>query len=174
MSKNVSYLYPITRVESLYHILRSTTHSAFPVAAPISCHGRPLQNVIYDHIPALYRDDFTLSNAVLSQTEDTTLSSPRLPLNPHSHPQQKRTTFKRAKHRSNNNPISKRTTDASNVMSSDSDYDYAYVFPVDKQQNGRQDPLALHGIVLRTQLVQLLSKRAFFNNDEQVRLRSLF
>ena len=170
MSKNVSYLYPITRVESLYHILRSTAHSAFPVAAPISSHGRPLQNVIYDHIPALYRDDFTLSNAVLSQTEDTPLSSPRLPLNPHSHPQQKRTTFKRAKHRS---PISKRITDAATVMSSDSDYDYAYVFPVDKQQNGRQDPLALHGIVLRTQLVQLLSKRAFFNNDEQVRLRSL-
>ena len=181
MSENVSFLYPITRVGSLYHLLRSTTHSAFPVVTPLTSQGKPLQNVSSMHVPALYRDDFTLSgpygatNAKVSPVDEAI--SPKQP------GRYKRTTFTNPPAVSNNKrSIKKRNeaVDACSAQLNDGDgLEYNYSIPATTalmseefhtQSMKDSEPLVLHGMILRTQLIQLLKNKVFFSDSEQVLL----
>ena len=55
-SNNLCYVYPITRVQSIERILRTTAYSAFPVVTPVEPEHVPERpkNVQDTHTPQLY------------------------------------------------------------------------------------------------------------------------
>ncbi|KAL5491512.1 hypothetical protein EMCRGX_G016811 [Ephydatia muelleri] len=177
MSENISFLYPITRVESLCQLLHTTTHSAFPVVTPFTSHGRPLQNVTSKHVPALYGDDFTLSlkKAMLSCDETAPISSSLRAQKKLKFARRKRSTFKKSKytHAIKHNP--KWTAEDAPAQlyktdRSDNEILLSKSLSVEDLKVRREDeqgPLILHGMILRSQLVQLLTKQTFFNTKEQ-------
>ena len=176
MSENVSFLYPITRVGSLVQLLRSTAHSAFPVVTPLTSQAKPLQNISNKHVPALYREDFTLSGPYgATRTKE---SSPFDEANlPKQHGRYTRTTFTNPPALSNNKRTIRRRNETTDAEMHDGDglaYDYtipptgvhvAEEFHTQSMRDKTQ--LVLHGIILRTQLVQLLKNRVFFSDSEQ-------
>ena len=175
MSENISFLYPITRVESLYQLLHTTTHSAFPVVTPFTSHGRPLQNVTSKHVPALYRDDFTLSlkKAMLSCDETAPISSSLRAHKKLKFARRKRSTFKKAKytHAIKHNPKWSAEDAPAQLYKTDESDNLSKSLSVEDLKVRREDeqgPLILHGMILRSQLVQLLTKQTFFNTKEQV------
>ena len=56
MTNKLSYLYPITRVQSVEQLLRTTVHSAFPIVTPVAVGTIPERpaNVSDKHTPQLY------------------------------------------------------------------------------------------------------------------------
>ena len=178
MSENVSFLYPITRVGSLYQLLRSTTHSAFPVVTPLTPQGQPLQNVSSMHVPVLYRDDFTLSGpygSTVSSPVDLAAASPK------QFRRYKRTTFKNPPSLSNNKRTIGKRNEAADIFSAqlhDGDgLEYNYPIPSNSalstedfhtQSMKEKTPLVLHGMILRSQLIQLLKNKVFFSDSDQV------
>ena len=173
MSENVSFLYPITRVGSLYQLLCSTAHSAFPVVTPLTSQGNPLQNVSSMHVPALYREDFTLSGPYGATHNDAIL--------PKQLGRYKRTTFTNPPALSNNKRTIRKHNETKDVYSAqlhDGDgLEYGYTIPptlvhateeFHTQSMRDKTPLVLHGMILRTQLIQLLKNRVFFSDSEQV------
>ena len=183
MSESISFLYPITRVGSLYYLLRTTTHSAFPVVTPLISFERPPQNVTNEHVPVLYRKDFTLSSKKggSHSDENTPIINSSLSEEPKPKPKPKRrSTFQQPNYmrrkRIVRDPMA--STDIYPAQHTNPDgLDYSYANPpsklfssedlTDGGENG-QKPLVLHGMILRTQLVQLLTRRTFFSNEEQV------
>lgn len=181
MSENVSFLYPITHVGSLYQLLCTTTHSAFPVVTPFTSQGRPLQNVTNKHVPALYSDDFSLTlKKAMSNGDDTVPVHNSLRAQSQRFIRRKRSTFYEAndtyKKRKVRNPP-KRPTEvtSSQLFNADgSDHNIPNSEPVEDRSGGRENKqgcLILHGILLRSQLVQLLTKRSFFDSEKQVCLK---
>ena len=161
MSENISFLYPITRVRSLYQLLRSTTHSAFPVVTPLKSYERPPQNVTNEHVPVLYRKDFTLSSE-----KGGSDSNEYAPINSSLSEEPK--PKHRQIYRQGMVRTPKASTDAPCTNPDGLDYSNASSpSTLDGGENG-QKPIVLHGMILRTQLVQLLTRRTFFSNEEQV------
>ena len=183
MSENVSFLYPITRVGSLYQLLRTTAHSAFPVVTPLSSHSKPLKNMTSLHMPTLYKEDFTLSKVYEAEGANT---SPHdsTPLTKHvERPQpsrNNRTTFIDHPSSSYSRHMHRKCGDQANVCSAqlyDSD-GLEYTYPIPSSSEGAHEsfqmekvkedtPLVLHGMILRTQLIQLLKHRVFFSDNDQ-------
>ena len=62
-SNNLCYVYPITRVQSVERLLRTTAYSAFLVVTPVEPEHVPERpkNVQDTHTPQLYRYPFTRS-----------------------------------------------------------------------------------------------------------------
>lgn len=56
LNSKLSYLYPITRVRSIEHLLRTTDHGSFPVVTPVEASRIPEFPKIHksQHTPQLY------------------------------------------------------------------------------------------------------------------------
>ena len=171
MSESISFLYPITRVGSLYQLLCTTTHSAFPVVTPLISLAKPLQNVSNKHTPVLYRNDFTLTrpHGAMEKLATNEVVSPKK-IGRH-----KRTTF--SNHLIYNKHSIRETVDSCSAQLLDGDgIEYSYQIPSSQSEsreafqtkNMREGtPFVLHGMILRTQLIQMLKNRVFFSDNEQ-------
>ena len=173
MSEHISFLYPITRVGSVYQLLKSTHHSAYPVVTPLDDFTRPTSNVSDKHTPALYGLG---KPAEPSGEESVTSSLPRryqrrtikgAKKESRALPAYRRTTFKpRNEKGGKNQPISAELNDESGL-------NFAYPIPTSGRelQTSKvesEKPLILHGYILRSQLLTLLRYKVFFGDDEQV------
>ena len=181
MSENISFLYPITRVGSLYQLLRTSKHSAFPVVTPLTSYERPLKNVSNKHVPSLYGENFSLvedQSTNCDGIKDGAINSDVTNVDSVSRSaRQRRTTFRTAQVRSyNRRTIRKpegRGTSFSAQLNDGDGLEYAYPIPplpaqeLQTQNMNAKTPLVLHGIILRTQLIQLLKRKTFFDETSQ-------
>eukprot|EP00731_Ephydatia_muelleri_P014815 Em0008g535a len=171
MGEHINFLYPITRVGSVFQLLKNTHHSAYPVVTPLDDFVRPTSNVSDKHTPALY-------GAGKPAPEPTSLdaSSTQLPkryqrrtikvASAQAQPLSKRTTFKpRNAKGGENQPLSAELNDESGL-------NYAYPIPSSGKelQTSKvevEKPLILHGFILRSQLLTLLKYKAYFSDEDQ-------
>ena len=187
MSEHISFLYPITRVGSLYRLLKTTTYSAFPVVTPLTTHSKPTMSVTNRHVPTLYGDTFSLGkDAVVNDdrfgqegmgeeghvgTEETPSKSDR----------RRRTTFQPARVQSYRRRTFRRPagqgTEISAQLHDGDGLEYSYPIPPSQSLTGElqsskthtrdKTPLVLHGMILRSQLIQLLKMKTFFDEHSQ-------
>ena len=70
-SNNLCYVYPITRVQSVERLLRTTAYSAFLVVTPVEPEHIPERpkNVQDKHTPQLYKRNFLRGDWTLSEGE---------------------------------------------------------------------------------------------------------
>lgn len=160
MSTNLSYLYPITRVRSIEQLLRNTNYSAFPVVTPDTFRRFP-KSVPTHHRPScsMYGSN---DKTDLEATGEEGAQSKRSSLSRHlSSPTYQRTTF------------SKNDEDCDECAAHLRDSDgltFTYTIPAPDRLLGNlshDNPLILHGVILRTQLIALLKHKAFFSEDQQ-------
>ena len=170
MSEHISFLYPITRVGSVYQLLKSTHHSAYPVVTPLDDFVHPTSNVSDKHTPALYGKS-------KPAPEELSLDHPHLPKRyqrrtvrgaaAQAQPLYRRTTFKpRNAKGGENQPMSAELNDESGL-------NFAYPIPssgkeLQTNKVKEEKPLILHGFILRSQLLTLLKYRVFFSDEDQV------
>ena len=175
MSDQINFLYPITRVGSVYQLLKSTHHSAFPVVTPLDDFARPSSNVSDKHTPALYGVNKPATGPVEESTQSTQGSN-QVPKRyqrrtvrnaTKATPVYRRTTFKpRGDKGGKNQPVSAELND-------ESGFNFAYPIPssgaeLQTSKVELEKPLILHGFILRSQLLTLLRYKVFFSEEEQV------
>lgn len=148
MSTTLSYIHPITRVRSIITLLESTTFSAFPVVTPILELPKVYDNNAF--IPRLYDPNWKL----LELDGQSTCNARQ-----------------RDSHHSVS-PINERT---SLLGSSSIVHNYSLTFEKSQgKENGNlvqvtsKKPIALRGIILRSQLITLLKRKVFFDENNKV------
>ena len=187
MSEGICFLYPITRVGSLYQLLRTTKHSAFPVVTPLTSDAKPIKNVSNQHVPSLYGENFSLAEGGSNDhgmNEETNNGGGS---NVNVSSKRRRNTFRTIKVRSyNRRTIRKPQGQGAPVFSAqlnDGDgLEFAYSIPpspamaeeLQTQNMSYKIPLVLHGMILRTQLIQLLKRKIFFDESSQASSFSSF
>ena len=157
MSTTLSYIHPITRVSSLVTLLESTTFSAFPVVMPILELPKDYDNNAF--IPRLYDPSWQALECDGGQSAHR----PRLRDVRHSA-----------------SPPDERTS----LLASGSTKKHSYSLTFEKHHgnlSGNYDnwvqvttkkPIALRGIILRSQLITLLKRKVFFDEKSAVRFVS--
>ena len=164
MSKNLSFLYPITRVSSIVELLKTTHYNAFPVVTPFNKFTKPPQNVSIEHVPVLYKHvDRDVHQHNLSN-EPSVLRA--------------RTTFKDRTRSTYQRRTQRRTTGESEEIAAqyEDENGLSYSYSVEATpsrahhtEKPQQQYLVLHGMILRSQLVTLVKNKVYFTEHDQVR-----
>lgn len=147
MNRDLKYIYPVSRVQSIEQLLRVTAHNAFFVVTPSSLvsgggtmeskndKGASIEETKF--MPQLYK-----RNSIV------------MPLRPSSTIYDQRTSV------SSLVPAVNSLTQLHTISEA--------ATPLEEPT----PPLTLHGIILRSQLVTLLDQKIFFNESEGVRHRN--
>ena len=148
MSTTLSYIHPITRVRSIITLLESTTFSAFPVVTPILELPKVYDNNAF--IPRLYDPNWKL----LELDGQSTCN---------------------ARQRDSHRCVSPINEQTSLLGSSSIVHNYSLTFEKSQgKENGNlvqvtsKKPIALRGIILRSQLITLLKRKVFFDENSKV------
>ena len=181
MSKEISFLYPITRVGSMYQLLKTTKYSAFPVVTPLTSHAKPTMSVTSSHVPGLYGENFSLDKDAVPNGD--CVGREEMVETPSKSDRRHRTTFQSAREHSSSyrrRTIRMRAGGGTVISAQLHDGDglgYDYPIPPSQTLAGElqrpkphtrdETPLVLHGIILRSQLIQLLKNKTFFDENSQ-------
>lgn len=142
MNRDLKYIYPITRVRSIENLLRVTRHNAFLVVTPLTLdpnnEGDRLEQT---YMPQLYERQSILPKyrqKIIEQRLKTVESLPN-----------KRSTGV--------NPTGAHSL-VTSYQSNNTNGDIV----------GNDSPLVFHGIILRSQLIELLHNGIYFNESSGV------
>ena len=138
-SNKLCYVYPITRVQSVERLLKTTAYSAFLVVTPVEPEHVPERpkNVEDTHTPQLYTRSSIGGEWTVTEGETADIGG--------------------------------RRSDSMGIQSptyTDEDEDIEVVGT--GEDNGRK-LLVFHGIILRSQLIELIKNKVFFNETDGVR-----
>ena len=154
MSSPLSYIHPITRVKSIVTLLESTTFSAFPVVT----HILELPNVCDNNsfIPRLYDLNWQqLEREGHLQVNSTQLKGTGGSVSPQS----ERTSLLTGAAKKHNYSLA--------FQKKRNDENWNWVQVTSKK------PIALRGIILRSQLITLLKRKVFFSENTKVCIEHL-
>ena len=175
MSKEISFLYPITRVGSMYQLLKTTKYSAFPVVTPLTSHAKPMMSVTSSHVPGLYGENVSLDKDAVPNGD--CVGREGMVETPSKSDRRHRTTFQSAREHSSSyrrRTVRMRAGGGTVISAQLHDGDglkYDYPIPPSQTLAGEhtrdETPLVLHGIILRSQLIQLLKNKTFFDENSQ-------
>ena len=144
MNRDLKFIYPITRVQSIEQLLRTTAHNAFFVVTPLSLEhwNNSQDDKEQTFLPKLYK---------------------RKSIHPIHHLRRRdvknfQAKTKPSRYERKRKPLPVVREEGGIIEEKEC------LAPVEENDA----PLVLKGIILRSQLVTLLSKRVFFDEDEGV------
>ncbi len=147
MNRDLKYIYPISRVQSIEQLLRVTAHNAFFVVTPLSTKD-------------VYEQDSKIEDVMESNFMPQLYN--RVSIHPVNPVTAKAMRMKMGGLESERSAVPIRTSSTLPVISED------FNGAVDKV------PLVFHGIILRSQLVTLLDNGVFFNEQDDVSSIALY
>lgn len=141
MNRELKYVHPITQVCSIQQLLQTTSHNAFLVVTPMT-----LESTTATHVG--------VKPEVVHESSQANIKQPRLYMRQSVRPLHRPTVLAQKKKR-----------DAMKLREGIAATQETAFYETGAETDA---PLIFHGIILRSQLVTLLSNKIFFHADDSV------